>query len=304
MLVLSILIFLAIVMAASGLYLYLAPSQAQQRLRRLTEEPTEEDAPRWQESVLKVVGPLSKLSLPEGDWEKSALRVQMIQAGLRRDDARIWYFGIKTLLPVVFGLCALVIAEAYAGQSGLRLMLTAVLAALLGVYAPNLVVHLMHRSRQREIFESFPDAADLLMVCVEAGLGLDASLVKVTREISRESPVLAEELHLTTLELRAGASREMALRNLALRTGVEEVGSFASMLIQADRFGTSLGDSLRVFSDELRHKREARAEELAAKVPTKLLFPLVLFIFPSVIMVVLGPAIIQIVRNVLPRIGG
>jgi tight adherence protein C len=133
---------------------------------------------------------------------------------------------------------------------------------------------------------------------------MDAALTKVAEEIRRKSHALAEELHLTNLEMRAGASREQSLRNLALRTGVDEVSMFATMLNQADRFGTSIGDSLRVFSDELRHKRQVRAEERAAKVPTKMLFPLVLFIFPSIIMIVLGPAIIQVARTILPMING
>jgi tight adherence protein C len=113
---------------------------------------------------------------------------------------------------------------------------------------------------------------------------------------------LAEELHLTNLEIRAGGTREKALRNLAMRTGIEEVGIFASMLTQADKFGTSIGESLRVFSDDLRHKRQIRAEESAAKVPTKMLIPLVTCIFPAVIMVVLGPAVIQIIRTILPML--
>jgi tight adherence protein C len=119
----------------------------------------------------------------------------------------------------------------------------------------------------------------------------------------RKSVALAEELHLTTLEMRAGGSREKALRNLAVRTGVEETNTFATMLTQADRFGTSIGESLRVFSEDLRHKRMMRAEEIAAKVPTKMLFPLVLCIFPSIIMVILGPSIIQIARTVMPLLG-
>jgi tight adherence protein C len=142
-----------------------------------------------------------------------------------------------------------------------------------------------------------------MLVCIEAGLGLDAALTRVAEEIRIKSVALAEEIHLTNLEMRAGASREKSLRNLALRTGVEEVGIFAVMLTQADKFGTSVGESLRVFSDDLRHKRQIRAEELAAKIPTKMLFPLVVFIFPSICMVVLGPAVIRIIRTVLPLIG-
>lgn len=301
MFVLSILIFLAVSLASVGLYLYLRPDRAAARVRRLAPQ---EGQTQWRESALKVVGPLANLSLPEGDWESSHLRLQLMQAGIRREDARLWYFAAKSVLPVALGLVVLVGAQMESGLSGLDLLLATLLAALVGLYLPNLVVHLLRRSRQLAIFENFPDAADLLLVCVEAGLGLDASLVKVTDEMARKSPALAEELHLTNLEIRAGGARDTALKNLALRTGVEEVATFAAMLTQAERFGTSLGDSLRVFSDDLRHKREARAEERAAKIPTKLLFPLVIFIFPSVIMVVLGPAIIEIVRNILPQLGG
>jgi tight adherence protein C len=129
---------------------------------------------------------------------------------------------------------------------------------------------------------------------------MDTALTRVAEEMQARSPALAEELQLTNLEMRAGGTRETSLRNLALRTGVEELTSFATMLSQADRFGVSIGDSLRVFSDDLRHKRQTRAEEKAAKIPTKVLFPLVLFIFPSIIMVVLGPAIIQIIRTIAP----
>jgi tight adherence protein C len=184
----------------------------------------------------------------------------------------------------------------------LVLLFYVLLGATVGCYLPNMVLHLKARARRREIFENFPDAADLMLVCVEAGLGLDAALTKVAEEIRIKSLALAEELHLTNLEMRAGGSREQSLRNLGLRTGVEEIGVFAVMLTQADRFGTSIGDSLRVFSDELRHKRQARAEERAAKIPTKLLFPLVTCIFPSIIMVILTPAVIQIVRTIGPML--
>ena len=135
-------------------------------------------------------------------------------------------------------------------------------------------------------------------------MGLDAALGKVTAEIRIKSEALAQELHWTNLEMRAGSTREKSLRNLAARTGVDEIHAFTAMLTQADRFGTSIGDSIRVFSDDLRHKRQMRAEELAAKIPTKMLLPLVTCIFPAIVMVVLGPAIIRLLRMVLPMIAG
>ena len=298
MLVLGTLIFLMVTTAVAGLYLWLTPTRAEQRLQDMAGPKPKSD---WTETVVKLAGPLAKLSTPEGSWENSPLRLKFLHAGIRHPDARLLYFASKTILPLVLAALAFI---AFRAEGGLMLIFYMLFAALVGCYLPNLVLYLSIRSRQLEIFETFPDAADLMLVCVEAGLGLDAGLTRVADEIRRKSMALAEELHLTNLEIRAGGSREKALRNLALRTGVEEVGTFATMLTQADKFGTSIGDSLRVFSDELRHKRQIRAEEAAAKVPTKMLFPLVTCIFPAVIMVIIGPAIIQIVRTILPMLTG
>jgi tight adherence protein C len=169
-----------------------------------------------------------------------------------------------------------------------------------GFYLPNLVLTRMIDRRQRALFEELPDALDLMTVCVEAGLGLDAAMLRVTAELGVTSRALKEEFELVLLELRAGSGREKALRNLALRTGVEDIDTLTGMLIQADRFGTSVGDSLRVFTDNLRTKRRLRAEEKAAKIALKLLFPLMFFIFPTLIVVLVGPAAIQIVRQLFP----
>jgi tight adherence protein C len=159
---------------------------------------------------------------------------------------------------------------------------------------PNWALNRRVRLRQREIFEAFPDALDLLTICVEAGLGLDAALARVAREIRLTSRELSDELELVTLEMRAGAGKDRALRNLALRTGVEDIESLVALLVQSERFGTSIGESLRIQSDTLRVKRQQRAEEAAAKISVKLVFPLVLCILPSIFIVVGGPAVIQI----------
>ena len=300
MITLSVLLFLTIAFAGVGLYVWLVPSQAQVRMRSLSGEVVQDT---WSTTFVKVAGPLANLSTPEGDWDNSPLRIKFFNAGIRRNDARLFYFAAKTVLPAAFALVAYWV---YGPRSpnALTLIFYLLLAATVGCFLPNLIVSLKARGRQREIFENFPDAADLMLVCVEAGLSLDAALTKVADEIRMKSLPLAEELHLTNLEMRAGGSREQALRNLALRAGVEELRVFSVMLTQADKFGTSIGDALRVFSDDLRYKRQARAEERAAKIPTKMLFPLVLCIFPSIIMVILGPAVIQIVRTVLPGIAG
>lgn len=299
--VLPVLIFLSVTLGLIGLYMWFTPSRAQQRLQELATPGAKSS---WVETMVHVVGPFAKLSSPEGEWDSSPLRLRFLNAGIRHQDARLVYFGAKSLLPLLLAGVAFFYLQAWTQLQGLTLTGTLMAIALLGCYLPNLVLWRMVVRRKREIFENFPDAADLMLVCVEAGLGLDSGLTRVADEMRMKSVALAEELHLTNLEMRAGASREKSLRNLALRTGVEEIATFATMLTQADRFGTSIGESLRVFSDDLRHKRQTRAEELAAKIPTKLLIPLVVCIFPAIIMVIMGPAVIRVVRVILPMING
>ena len=298
--ILPILIFLAVTFAMVAVFMWLTPSRTTQRVQALAGTAKKS---QWTETAVKIAGPLARLSTPTGNWEDSPLRINFFNAGIRNDDASLLYFGAKTLLPVLLAALAYLIFRT-SSESYMTLLLYVLVSAMLGCYLPNFYLRWKIKSRQREIFENFPDAADLMLVCIEAGLGLDAGLSKVTEEIQIKSAALAEELHLTNLEIRAGGTREKALRNLALRTGVEEIGTFSIMLTQADKFGTSIGESLRVFSDDLRHKRQMRAEELAAKVPTKMLFPLVVCIFPSVIMVIMGPAAIQVIRTLLPMLGG
>jgi tight adherence protein C len=296
---LPVLVFLCVSLAVGGIALWLTPTRAQQRL---SADAAPAAGGGWSETVVRIVGPFANLSTPTGNWEESALRRRFLHAGLRHPDFRLAYFGAKSVLPLLFAGAALLLAGSRA--DGLKLLTIVLIAAFIGCYLPNVLLSMRVRRRQREIFENFPDAADLMLVCVEAGLGMDAALVRVADEMRRKSVVVAEELLLITLEMRAGSTREAALRNLALRTGVEETGTFATMLTQADRFGTSVGESLRVFSDELRHKRQVRAEERAARIPTLMLIPLVLCIFPSVMAVVLGPAAIQVIRNLAPMLAG
>ncbi|VTU22065.1 Flp pilus assembly protein TadB [Variovorax sp. PBL-H6] len=301
MLLFPVLIFLAVTLTLVGLLVWLTPSHAEQRLQAFAGD---DGKSQWTETAVKIVGSFAQLSTPADMDKASPLRIKFLNAGIRHPDAYIVFFGTKTLLPFALAGLAFLFLRTSTQLAGVSLMLWLAVAALLGCYLPNLILSWVVRSRKREIFENFPDAADLMLVCVEAGLGLDAGLAKVTDEMKVKSIALAEELHWTNLEMRAGGTREKSLRNLAIRTGVEEIQTFATMLAQADRFGTSIGESLRVFSEDLRHKRQVRAEMLAAKVPTKMLIPLVLCIFPSILMVILGPAAIQIVRNVLPMIGG
>ena len=175
------------------------------------------------------------------------------------------------------------------------------IATLAGFYFPDLCLKLWIGWRKEQIVLGFPDALDLLVVCVEAGMGIDAAMHRVAEEIRLSSRVISDELRLLNLELRAGKSRTDALRNLGIRTDVEEVRSFSTLLIQTDRFGTSVAQALRVHSDAMRTRRYQKAEELAAKLPVKLMFPLILFIFPAIFVVIVGPAVIQIYQSIIAR---
>ena len=271
---------------------------------RSTAVASDEPSP-WVARIMKLSGPLAKLSLPSDGWEMSTLRTRFMNAGFRQPSAPAIYFAAKTSLAAGLPLIAFfVLSTGSAKYSTNTLLFWLLCAAAIGYYLPNVLLKNMISRRQREIFESFPDALDLMTVCVEAGLAMDAALARVAAEIGLKSAVLSEELQLVTLELRAGSSKEKALRNLALRTGVDDVDALVAMLIQSERFGTSIADSLRVQSDQLRTKRRQRAEEQAAKIALKLLFPLIFFIFPSLLVVLMGPAFIQIYRVLLPTMAG
>jgi tight adherence protein C len=303
MLIYAVTIFALVTLASVMLLAWLVPSKTQRRLQELA--PAQLPSGDWVRTIVAVAGPFAKLSSPDGKWEQSPLRIKFINAGIRDSNAALIFYGVKTLLPFVFAAVTYLGLQ-LAGKSFERstLIFILLIAATIGCFLPNIVLQRMAAARKREIFESFPDAADLMLVCVEAGLSLDTALVRVAEEMKLKSSALTEELRLTTLETRAGSSREQALRNLALRTGVDEVNAFATMLSQADKFGTSIGESLRVFSDDLRHKRQIRAEVMAAKLPTKMLFPLVVCIFPAVSMVILGPAGVRVYRMILPMLSG
>ena len=301
-------IFIFVAGAAFAVMRALAPRPTKTRLEQVAAGdalPQERAEGRWVQTIVNLSGPLAKLALPSEGWEQSVLRTRFMHAGYRVRSVPMIYFALKTILTLALpGIFLL-----YAGLGRLELGTNAAMAAVMGLsafgyYLPNVVLARMIALRQRELFESFPDAIDLMTVCIEAGLGLDAAMVRVGEEMRLRSKTLADELRLVSLELRAGRTREQALRNLGLRTGVEEIEALVSMLIQADRFGTSIAASLRVHSDTLRTTRRLRAEEAAAKIALKLLFPLIFCIFPSLMLVLLGPAVINIYRVLLPSMAG
>lgn len=245
--------------------------------------------------VATVVNILSKLSLPDEGWQSSAVRVKFLQAGIRNQNAPQYYFAIKTLLTLVFPvLLALFLVLNQPKLQLIHIILFALLTAAAGYYLPELLLRFITQRRIERMRNGLPDMIELMVICTEAGMSIDAASTRISREMARSYPDLSQEFYLSSLEMRAGATRLDALRNMALRVGLEELEDLVSVLIQADKFGTSLADSLRVHSDVMRTRRSQRAEELANKVPVKMLLPLILFIFPTLLMLLLGPAIIQL----------
>lgn len=238
---------------------------------------------------------LSRLSAPMRGLHDSTLGLRLANAGLRGERAPLLYYAARTLgtlaLPLLVGL-ALPGPAADLSPPALALAVTGL--AVVGYLLPDLYLRLRIAERRRQIREGLPDMSDLLLVCVESGLALDAAINRVAREMALRSPALAEEFHLAALEIRAGARRVDALHNLAARCALDEVGNLVAMLVQSEQFGTGLGDALRVHADFMRVRRMQQAEELAAKIPLKILFPLILLIFPSLLVVILGPAMIRL----------
>lgn len=308
---------IASVAATVGLVVYLVaqlipaqPRAVRNRLGELgldrqTYRDRQRQARRQQiDTILQVLG--EKIQARYGSSSKT--RNQLMHAGYRREGAVALYYGVRLALATALGALGVFIAS----LSGLEVdalggidfvlapgevLIGVIYGAAIGWIAPALVVGRRRRARQKELQLALPDALDLMVICVEAGLGLNQALLRVAQDMHHVSSLMTEELALVNFQIRAGTPRHEALTNLAERTGVSDIAALVTMLIQTDRFGTSVAQSLRVHSETLRMKRRQRAEEAAAKTAIKMLFPLVLFIFPALFVVILGPAIIQITKT-------
>lgn len=304
---LMILFFYALVFAFVGLLSYwamgvLVPSAMTQRMASLR-EPVQASTPsRWWvaarvigRKVLDWLSPWAMSQVTADPAQPSALRLRLFNAGVHARSAPAAYLACKTALTFLLpGLAAVWFWQSPTPWPPMGQMAVLVLSAALGYYLPNVWLAQAVRRYQRALFNSFPDALDLMRVCVQAGLGLDAAIDRVGREMHLSCPELSNEFALTALELRAGASRSEALRHLSLRMGLEDLEALVVMLVQADRLGTSVTESLQIHSDALRTKRRLLAEETAAKLPVKLLIPLVFCVFPALLTVLLGPAVISV----------
>jgi tight adherence protein C len=280
-----------------GAYVLLNPTRtAGDRLRELKRAPEAETydiitVEKPEEGMTSVASRLGALAAPSSDEERSKQRLQLLQAGYKNRHALEIYNGIR----VTAALCLPMLVAPFAGQIGLvQTALAVLLAAAFGYYAPALYVSNVTDKRKKSLLRAFPDALDLLVSCVEAGLGLDAAFRRVALEMETAAPDLAREFQLVTHEISAGVPRVEALRHLERRTGLDEVRSLVNMLAQAERFGSSIARGLRVHSRMTRQKRMSRAEEEAAKVSPKLTVIMILFLLPVLGMVLMGPAAIKV----------
>ncbi|MGA9978266.1 MAG: type II secretion system F family protein [Candidatus Sulfotelmatobacter sp.] len=266
------------------------------RLRALGARPQAEHRAPMRERIEQALDPLSR-AIPLSPADVSRTRAWLIRAGYRESRHVTIYFGSRILLAAV-GFAAVALISGFD-----NLFLIAGIPGL-GFFIPRFALKRMIKNRQQRIRLGLPDALDLTVICVEAGLALDQALMRVGQDLHHAHPDLSDEFHLVDLEMRAGKPRAEALRNLVERTGVDDIRSLVGTLIQTDRFGTSVAQALRVHSDSLRTERRQRAEEQAAKTTIKMVPPLVLFVLPSIIFVTIGPAVIDLIRQLGPVSGG
>ncbi len=260
---------------------------------------------RLESSWLKLVNAIEMRGLSLVDTKDEVVRARLIAAGFTASYAPRVYTLLR--LALVIGLPILVLGLFWLGGStpGLvKLYFSLVLAAAAGLYVPALFIRARADRRQRDIVNGFPDALDLMLVCVEAGLGLEAAFARVGLEMTNSHPRLAEQLGAVVLELRAGRSHEDALRRLADRAGVDEIRAFSTLLIQSTKLGSSIAATLRTYASEMRERRRLRAEEKAHRLPVLLSIPLVVCMLPTMIGVLMLPAVIRVMRAVLPALGG
>ena len=242
-----------------------------------------------------LINPVARYILPQDDKEASRMAKSLIHAGFRSEKALPYFYGIKALLAIALPLLVFFATSLAPKWSMATVMVASLFAAFVGIIVPNIVVEKLKESRLKKLRNGFPDALDLLVVCVEAGLGLGSAIERVARDLEVSHPELAEELRLVNVEMRAGVERPTALKNLADRSGLADIRGLVGLLVQTIRFGTSIADALRVYSEEFRDKRMQKAEEQAAKIGTKLIFPLVTCMFPAFFIVAVGPAVLRMI---------
>jgi tight adherence protein C len=256
-----------------------------------------DEAEKKDSALVGIFGKIGRRASVTKLEDYSASRLKFLRAGIRHENALAVHWGVKIFLTVMFPAAFLLARTMVLAMLSYQVsMAVTVLCALLGFYLPDIWINRKGEERRQKILQSLPDALDLLVICVEAGMGMDGAINKVAQELGIGSPELSDEFHLMNMELRAGKQRTVALKNLALRTNLDEISSLTTLLVQTDKFGTSMAEALRVYSESYRTQRYQRAEEMAAKLPVKMVVPLIFCIFPSLFLVILGPAAINIYR--------
>jgi tight adherence protein C len=304
-------VFLSITLAVWAILTALADrsGKAEDRLRRImnpalgrkaTEEQVAKRQEKFQTQVAKAANKLGQSLRPSDEQELGKLRLKLLNAGFRHENSVTVFFGIKVILMLLGVTIVFPLAALKFGLTRNAVILTVVTGGL-GFYLPGMVVDGRKKKRSEAIFLGLPDALDLMVVCVEAGLGLDSAMRRVSNELSTSCPVLCEEFAISNFQLQMGRPRKDVLRDLGLRTGVDDMRSLAAVIIQAEKFGSSIGSALRVQSDAMRLRRRQLAEERAAKTAVKIMIPLILFIFPGVFVVLVGPAGIQIANTLMAK---
>jgi tight adherence protein C len=255
---------------------------------------------RWMGIILRTVNRLGESLKPKSETAISQIKKKLLKAGYYEEGNYIVLLGSRVVTAILFVTIFTTIKITFLKTLPVQQVLSlAILSLAAGFFLPDYYLYRRTRDRKRKIFEGFPDALDLMVVCVEAGMGLDAAIKRVGDEMALRNKVLSDEFRMLSLELRAGKPRADALRSLAMRTDLEDVSSLVTLLIQTERFGTRVAQALRVHSDAMRTKRYQRAEEIASKLPVKILFPLVLFILPAQLLTLLGPAVIKFYRVIM-----
>ena len=274
-----------------------ASDPLRRRLSAAAEQDTAKtnDSRKTKRDFTGVINPVARYILPQDGEERSRVATRLIHAVFRSEKALTYFYGLKALLALGLPICVF-IAMRWLPQWTIGMVLFALIfTAFIGIILPNIVLEKMKESRLKKLRNGFPDALDLLVVCVEAGRGLGAAIDRVARDLDVSHTELAEELRLVNVEMRAGVERPTALRNLAARTGLADIRGLVGLLVQTMRFGTSVADALRAYSEEFRDKRMQKAEEQAAKIGTKLIFPLVTCLFPAFFIVAVGPAALRMI---------
>jgi tight adherence protein C len=304
-------VFVSFFSFALGLSYWISRDQAlKQRLSSLGLNPAPADVARQSASawgdMASRMGPLfTRMVSPQESGLVSELRLRFYNAGLHKASWLPAFLLAKVFLALLLPALAMGVGGMMGAQSlSLPLIGALLLLCAVGYYIPNGILSHLVQSRQHDIQDAMPDALDLLIICLEAGLGMDPAMRKAGAELGLRSKALSDEFEMVVLELQVGASRDMAMKNFASRTGVEEAAVFVATVLQSEHFGSNMADSLRVLSETMRDKRMQRAEETAAKIPIKLLFPTLFFIFPSIFIVLLGPIAISIARTLLPTMAG